>query len=223
VSKTLDRIADACGILFVLLVGVGFIAFVAPHLPESLDSPDAVVDHLRANPPTATLWLGVAMEGAGLVALTVFAARLAARIRAGAPGSWLPSAVVGLAVAGMTVKLSSFTPAIAALDVDRYDAGTVTALLAVNDAAFGVSWALDGAFVLLLGLGALATRALSRWVAGWAAVAGAAVLVGIAVPPLFDSLQLVFLLWVLAASGWSLVRGSRTSVAGVAEPALTSA
>jgi hypothetical protein len=212
VSKTLDRVADACGILFVLLVGVGFVALVAPHMPESLESPEAVAEHLRANPPTASFWLGTAMEGAGLVAFVLFAARLAARIRVAAPVSWVPSAVVGLAVAGMTVKLSSFTPGIAALDVDRYDPGTVTALLAINDAAFDVSWALDGAFVLLLGLGALATRSLPRWVGGWAAVAGAAVLVGLAVPTLFDTLQLLFLLWTVTTSGWLLARGSRVTV-----------
>jgi hypothetical protein len=152
------------------------------------------------------------MEGAGLVLLAVFAARLAGRIRAVTPAWWLPSAVVGIAVAGMTVKLSSFTPGIAALDVDRYDPGTVTALLSINHAAFDVSWALDGAFVLLLGLGALATRALPRWNAAWAAVAGAAILVGIAVPALFDTLQLVFLLWTLATSGWLLARGSRAQL-----------
>jgi hypothetical protein len=209
VSKLLDRFADACGILFVLLVGVGFIAFVAPHTPESLADPEAVVQHLRAHPPTTTFWLGVAMEGAGLVALTVLAARLAARIRAAAPSSWVPAAVVGIAVGAMTVKLSSFAPGLAALDLDRYDAGTVTALLAINDAAFDVSWALDGAFVLLLGLGALATDALPRWLAGWATLAGAAILVGIAVPSVFDTFQLIFILWVLVTSGWLLVRGGR--------------
>ena len=217
-SRFLDRVADAGGILFVVLVFVGFVGFVAPHMPESLADPEQVAAHLRANPPTASLWLGAAMEGSGLVALMLFATRLAARIRAAAPGSWLPSAAVGLAVAAMTVKLSSFTPAMAAFDGDRYDAGTVTALLAVNDAAFGVSWALDGACFLLLGLGALATRALPRWVGGWAAFAGAAVLVGLAVPALFDVLQLAFITWALAASGWSLLRGSRLPAASAANP-----
>ena len=209
-SKILDRVADAGGILFVLLVGVGFIAFVAPFVPESLADPDAVASHLRDHPPTTTFWLGVWMEAAGLVMLVLFAARVSARIRAGSPSSWVPSAVVGLAVAGMTIKLSSFVPALAALHVDRYDAGTLTALLDINDAAFDVSWALDGAFALLLGLGALATRALPPWLAGWGAVAGAGVIAGIAVPALFDTLQLVFLVWLLATSGWLLARGGRT-------------
>jgi Domain of unknown function (DUF4386) len=209
VSKLLDRFADLSGVLFVVLVFVGYVVFVAPHMPESLADPEQVADHLRAHPPTAGLWLGMALEGAGLVALTVFATRLAARIRAVDPVSWVPAAVVAIAVAAMTVKLSSFTPGIAALDVDRYDPGTVTALLAINDAAFDVSWALDGAFVLLLGLGTLATRALPRWLAGWATLAGAAILVGIAVPAVFDTFQLIFILWVLVTSGWLLVRGGR--------------
>ena len=216
-SKVLDRVADAGGILFVVLVFAGFVGFVAPHMPESLADPEQVAAHLRAHPPSPSLWLGAALEGAGLVFLVLFAARLAARVRAAAPEGWLPSAVVGLAVAAMTVKLSSFAPAIAAFHGDRFDAGTVTALLAVNDAAFGVSWALDGAFVLLLGLGALATRALPRWVAGWAAFAGAAVLVGLAVPALFDVLQLAFNTWALAASGWSLLRGSPVPAAAAGD------
>lgn len=215
-SKFLDRFADASGVLFVVLVFAGYVGFVAPHMPESLTNPEQVVGHLRAHPPTTGLWLGMAMEGAGLVALALFAARLAARIRVVTPTGWVPSAVVGIAVAGMTVKLSSFAPGVAALDVDRYDAGTVTALLAINDAAFSVSWALDGAFVLLLGLGAIATGALPRWNAAWAAVAGAALLVGIAVPALFDGFQLVFLLWVVATSGWLLARGGRQPLAASA-------
>jgi hypothetical protein len=41
------------------------------------------------------------------------------------------------------------------------------------------------------------------------------VLVGIAVPSVFDSLQLVFILWAIATSGWLLVRGNRASIAAV--------
>jgi hypothetical protein len=219
VPKFLDRVADAGGILFVLLVGVGFAVFVSPHVPESLTAPQEVVDHLRAHPPSTSFWVGAWMEAVGLVALVLLVARLAARIRAVAPSSWLPSAAVGLAVGATTVKLSSFAPAMAALHVDRYDAGTVTALLDINDAAFDVSWGLDGGFVLLLGLGALATHALPRWLAGWAVLAGAAVIAGLVVPPLFDTLQLPFILWLLVVSCWLLARGSRT-VSTEQEPAL---
>jgi hypothetical protein len=223
VSRILDKVADAGGILFVLLVGVGYVAFVAPHMPESLASPETVAEHLRDHPPTTAFWLGVWMEAAGLVLLVLLAARLASRVRAAAPCPWVPAAVVALAVAGMTVKIASFAPALAALHVDRYDAGTVTALLDINDAAFDLSWALDGAFVLLLGLGALAVRALPRWLAAWTTVAGLAVVVGIAVPALFDSLQLVFLAWAVAVSGWLLVRADRGTPDRAAGPVPVSA
>jgi hypothetical protein len=209
VSKILDRVADAGGILFIVLVGVGYTGFVAPHFPSSLGSPEVVHAHLTAHPPTAAFWLGVWMEGAGLVALLLLATRLASRLRAVDPAGWLPSAVVALAVTSATVKLGSFAPALAALHVDRYDARTVTALLDINAAAFNVSWALDGAFALLLALGAVAARALPRWLAGLGALAGAGVMLGIAVPPIFDMMQLVFLIWLLAASCWLLARGSR--------------
>ena len=210
-SKLLDRVADAGGILYVVLVAVGYIALVSPFMPESLDSPDAVVAHLEAHPPTTALWAGVWLEGLGLAMLVLLAARIAGRIRAVDPAGWVPSAAVGLAVAGFTVKLASFAPSLAALHVDRYDAGTVTALLDVNDAAYDLSWALDGAFALLLGLGAIATRTLPGWLAGLTTAAGGAVLVGIAVPATFEALQFVFLVWLLVVSGWLLARGRRPS------------
>ncbi|MGY1807755.1 DUF4386 family protein [Blastococcus sp. SYSU D00669] len=212
-SKILDRVADAGGILFVVLVFTGYVGFVAPHMPASLADPEAVRAHLVDHPPTTGLWVGAWLEATGLAALVLLATRIAARIRAADPGGWLPSAAVGLAVAAFTVKLASFAPTIAALHVGRYDAGTVTALLDLNDSAFGLSWALDGAFALLLGLGALAVGALPRWLALLGAVAGAAVLVGTAVPAVYDPLQLVFLVWAVTASGWLLLRGDRAPVA----------
>lgn len=211
-SKTLDRVADAGGILYFVLIAVGFIFLASPYLPESLESPDAVVAHLEANPPGTDLWVGLWLEGAGLAALVLLAARIAGRIRAAEPDGWLPSAAVGLAVAAFTVKVASFAPAMVALHVDRYDAGTVTALLAVNDAAYDLSWALDGAFAVLLGLGTLAVRALPTWLGGLTVAAGFAVLIGLAVPPTFDLLQFVFLGWVLTVSGWLLARGRRVPV-----------
>lgn len=218
-SKLLDRVADAGGILYVVLVFVGFVFLVSPYLPESLESADAVVAHLEANPPGTDLWVGLWLEGAGLAALVLLAARVAGRIRAAHPTGWLPSAAVGLAVAAFTVKVASFGPAIAALDIDRNDAGTVTALLAVNDAAVDISWALDGAFVLLLGLGTIATRVLPGWLAGLTTAAGVAVLAGIAVPATFGLLQFVFLIWVLTVSGWLLGRGNRVPVRDLATAA----
>jgi hypothetical protein len=216
VTKLLDRVADAGGILHVLLVFGGYVFLVAPFMPESLDSPEAALAHLREHPPTTAFWAGIWLEGAGLLALVLLAARVASRLRAVRSDWWLPSAVVGLAVAGVTVKVGSFAPGLAALEIDRFDAATVTALLSINDAAVGVAGALDGAFVLLLGLGVLAVRALPRWLSAFTVTAGIALLLSVAVPAL-DSLQLLFYVWLLVTSGWLLARGSRT--AQVPEPA----
>jgi hypothetical protein len=217
-SKVLDRVADAGGILYVLLVFGGFAFLVAPNMPESLDSPDAALAHLEAHPPTASFWAGIWLEGAGLVALVLLATRAGSRIRVAQPGWWLPPAVVGLAVAALTVKIGSFAPGLAALETDRLDAVTVTALLGINDAAVPVATALDGAFVLLLGLGAMAVRALPRWLSLLTAVTGSTQLLAVAVPAL-DVLQILFFVWALVVSGWLLVRGDRTPSA-VPEPAL---
>ena len=216
-SKVLDRIADAGGILYVLLVFGGYVFLVAPHMPESLDSPDVALAHLQSHPPTTAFWAGLWLEAAGLLMLVLLAARIASRIRGAHPGWWLPSAALGIAVTGVTVKVGSFAPALAALETDRLDATTVTALLSINDASVGVAGALDGAFVLLLGLGALAVRALPRWLAALTLVAGLAQLASIAFPAL-GSLQLVLFVWLLAVSGWLLVRGARMPAVPAAGP-----
>jgi hypothetical protein len=171
--------------------------------------------YLAAHPPTAGFWLGAWMEGAALVAFLLLATRLASRLRAADPAGWLPSAVLALAVTSCAINLGSFAPSLAALHVDRYDARTVTALLDINAAAFNISWALNGAFALLLVIGTLATRALPRWLAGLGAVAGAGVMFGMAAPTAFDMMQRVFLIWLLATSGWLLVRGSRRPATAV--------
>jgi hypothetical protein len=208
--KILDRLADASGILCALLVMVGFVGLVSPFMPETLDSPDAVHAHLTAHPPSTTLWLGLWLEGVGLALLVVLAARIAARIRATRPDDWLPAAAVGFAVASLAVKIGSFAPAMAALDVDRYDPATVTALLGVNSAAHELSTALDIGMLLLLGLGALATRALPRWLAALTVLAGLADLFGVVVPSVAGLLHLVFMIWLTTVSGWLLRRGDRT-------------
>jgi hypothetical protein len=208
VSKILDRVADAGGILHVLLVFGGFAFLVAPHLPPSLDEPDAVLAHLQAHPPTTAFWAGLWLEGAGLAVLVLLAARIASRIRSAQADSWIPAAVVGLAVAAATVKIGSFAPALAALEIDRFDAPTVTALLSINDAAVPVAGALDGGFVLLLGLGALAV--LPRWLSALTVLAGLGTLLSVAVPAL-DLLLLLFYVWLLTVSGWLLARGGRTA------------
>jgi hypothetical protein len=223
VSKVLDRLADAGGVLFVVLTGVGFFVFTSSHIPTSLTSPAAVQAYLAAHPPTAGFWLGAWMEGAALVALLLLATRLASRLRAAEPTNWLPSAVLALAVTSCAINLGSFAPSLAALHVGRYDARTVTALLDINAAAFNISWALNGAFALLLALGAFATRALPRWLAGLGGLAGAGVMVGMAAPTAFDMMQRVFLIWLLATSGWLLVRGSRHPMSVVATPEPVSA
>lgn len=218
-SKVLDRVADAGGILYVLLAFPGFALLVAPHLPGSLDDPDAVLAHLRAHPPTAAFWAGMWLEGAGLAALVLLAARIASRLRIAQRDWWLPSAAVGLAVAAFAVKTGSFAPGLAAMAANRSDAGTRTALLTVNDAAVAVTTALDGAFVLLLGLGALATGTLPGWLSGLTVIAGVGMLASVAVPAV-ALLEIVFLVWLLVVSGWLLARGSRT-VPAAPEPAPT--
>ena len=156
------------------------------------------------------------MEFLGLLVLVAFAIRLADRIRLYAgPNSWTPTAVVALAVLSAAVKVASFGPGLVArLHWQRYDPSTVTAMFDLNEAAYDVSWALDGLFVMMVGIAAVAAGGMPHWLAGWAVVAGLAVEVGLGAPALFESLQTVFLLWLLVASGWA-VRDSMRNPADV--------
>ena len=208
-SRTLDRIADAGGLLYVVLAGVGFGVFVAPALPDPTAAPAAVLRQLRGHPVGATFWTGVGLESAGLLLLLLFAVRLAGRIRRAGPEGWQPTALVALAATALAVKLASFAPVLAALHAGRYDASTVAAMFASNDVSDYVSSAVDAVVVLLAGIAALTVRALPRWLAAGAVIAGAAVLVGLAVPGLFDSLQLLLFVWLVVTSGWLLLRGDR--------------
>jgi hypothetical protein len=217
VTTLLDKVADAGGALYAVLTISGYAFLVAPHMPDSLESPEAVVAHLEANPPTAAFWAGIWIEGAGLLALVLFAARIAARVGAQRPGWWLPATGLGVAVGAFAVKVGSFAPGLAALDLDRYDASTVTALLGINDVASEVSGVLDGVFVLVLGLGAAATGVLPRWLTALTLLAGGGLIAASAVAAL-DSLQLLFLVWLLVLSGWLLARGGRVAAVRSPEP-----
>jgi hypothetical protein len=209
VSRVLDRVGDAGAVLYLVLAGVGYGGLVSQTMPQDLTDPAQVLAHLRSHPAGTAFWVGVFLESLGLVCLLLFAARLAGRIRTVPETGWLGGAALGLAVAGFAVKFASFPTALAALHAARYDASTVTALLDSNSLSDTVSTALDAAFVLLVSLGALSARVLPRWLAGAGVVAALVMLVGVAVPGLFDSLQLVFFLWLVTTSGWLLFRGSR--------------
>jgi hypothetical protein len=196
-----------------LFVGVGYAAFVAPFSPPSLESPRDVVQFLETHPVDWRFGLGLTMEFVGLLALLIFAARLAGRIRAvDRPDGWTAAAIVSLAALSAAVKVGSFGPGLVGRQHhERYAPETVTAMFDLNEAAYDLSWALDGVFLLLLGAAALAVGGMPRWLAAWALIAGAAIEVGIAVPAMFDNLQLVFLLWLVAASIWALRAPTRTA------------
>ena len=124
---------------------------------------------------------------------------------------------MGLAVAGVTVKVGSFAPGLAALEIDRFDAATVTALLSINDARSVWRPRSTGRSPCCSASALLATGALPRWLSVFTAVAGAGMLLATAVPAL-DSLQLLFYVWALTVSGWLLVRADRGTADRIAGP-----
>ena len=216
-SRLLDRIAAAGGILFVPLVGLGYGMFISSYVPESLDSPQAVADFFATHPVDAGFWVGVAMESVGMLLLLLFAMRLLGRIRmAQAPDGWLAQAASTALVIALAIKYSSFAPALAGqLHHDRYDAGTVAALMDINDAAYTLSWAGIGVFLLLTGAAGLVTAALPRWLCVGALVAGGALVIGLIVPAAWDTLLLLTLLWLIAGSVVLLRRAQSTRTAPI--------
>ncbi|MGZ4547062.1 MAG: hypothetical protein ACXVX8_08165 [Blastococcus sp.] len=221
--RVLDRLADTGGLLYVALAGVGYGALVAPSLPDMTAPPPAMRAHLLQHPVGAAFWAGVALESAGLLMLLAFSFRVAARIRQLAPDSWLASAIGGLAAASFAIKIASFATALAALHTARYGSDTIAALFGVNDVSDTLANAVDAVVALLIGVAAWSLRgALPRWLAGFALIAGAAVLTGIAVPGLFDSLQVLLLLWLVTTSVWLLLRTERRAApTAVTAPAST--
>ena len=201
-SRLLDRIAAAGGILFVPLVGLGYGMFISSYVPESLETPQAVADFFATHPVDAGFWVGVAMESVGMLLLLLFAMRLLGRIRAAqAADGWLAQAASAALVIALSVKYSSFAPALAGqLHHERYDAGTVAALMDINEAAYTLSWVGIGAFILLTGMGGLVTAALPQWLCVGALVTGGALVIALIVPAVWDTVLLLTLLWLIAGS-----------------------
>jgi hypothetical protein len=223
----------ASGIAFVLLVILGnALQGKTAETPTPGSAPSEVAAHLAANPPTTSFWIGTGLEVIALLALAVFAVGLWSVLRAAADdGPWPTLALAGGVVA-VAIKLGSLAPAYVAYARadEELDPQLGAALLDMNSAAF----ALTGAGVALMLIGAAAaiaaTRALPRWVAYSAAgVSGLLILtLPFAVATGFSPGFMLFMLWVLAGSiamardrtrSRTATKTSASAVDDIAEPA----
>lgn len=211
----ITRLAAASGAAYVLLVILPDAIFGHGTSPSLEEGRAAHARWIADHPFGTGDWAVVYAEMLGLLMFVVFVATLAALLRReeGEPGIFSSIALAG-GLMSAAVKLASVAPLVAVYwrASDGWDPQLVTALIDMNDAAFGLTWALNG--VMLLGAGAVLVRSrlLPRWLSWGALVLGVAMPLGLLAPFSIGILPfLLGLLWTLIAS---LVLAWRRPVAG---------
>ncbi len=225
--STTDRLAAACGGLYVLLTVAGN---TLGSMPQG-DHPSGETDLAWLNGPHGA-WetVGFAIEVLGMLALLTFLPWFATTVRrVAAPGSaahWLAGLTVAAGGVAIAVKFASFLPMGAAF-LDRADLDPRTALVLLDmDAAGFVVTFLPFAVMVLAGAAAgLAARVLGR-VAGWSGVVIGVLVLTLTLATGVDPVRsnpmpfLAGLLWLLAVSTRLAWRGPyRVTAAQTAVPA----
>jgi hypothetical protein len=200
----LERAGAAAGVLYVVLVLVGVNAFPKGSSGVLAPAGDVARDVAR-HPADAGFWTGILLEGAGLLLLMFFLARLWGVLRASEPApGWLSLAAFGAGIVSVAVKLGSFPLGTVAYYEARegLDPALAATLVHANDIGFVMTWAVDGAFLAAVAAVVLRTGALPRW-AGWTAAALAPLLLGSVIVATSESAQMptaLLLLWIVAVS-----------------------
>ena len=225
-DHTIPRPSAACGIAATVLVFAGLIVSVAAGRPETtLSSSNAEIKAALAEPASAGVWIGGALEAAGLLALLLFAAGLARAVRRDTTSSTLATAGTHAASAFVAVSLAAL--AVGNLVADQAGpGGDLTAAGVLNDlwgGLYALSWAACGAFLLFTGAGLRGSAALPKGMPTAAIVIGAASLVLSAAPESGAGQAVGFLpwLWFLVAGGMLLRRADARVSAGAPAPTVS--
>lgn len=200
------RIGGAAGVAFVLLALAGN-SLTGGGL-ETDAAPEAHAAEVARRTGDAAWRAGIAIELVAFVALLLFAAALARRIRTVEPADgYLGSLVLAGGVLFAAVKLASGSALYAAdrraAEIDPASAQLLTDL---NDAAFALSFVPMAVLVGAAAVAALSYGVLPRWL-GWLGAALAPLLVAAAASGA-DAVPVPFLLgllWILA-SGAAVLR-----------------
>jgi hypothetical protein len=152
--------------------------------------------------------IGILVELIGFAFFPFFLGSLWVCLRSaeGASG-WLSAAAFGGGLVALAVKLASAAPILAVRASEGIDPGIAKALIAVNDASFGITFLPLAVMLSATAIVAVRTGALPRWL-GWASAVVALGLLGAlsaAVvspsPPEWVFLaMLLFALWTVATS-----------------------
>ena len=208
-----NRIAGIGGILWIVLVLVGFGAIVG-FSPLITDSKAEVADYF-AGANWRRVYLGEYLEVLGFLLFVIFVARLRAILRAAEGSSdWLATLAFGGALVHVALSLAGIAPLIALSY--RADHGSLgeDLYVALNDTRVALYWmSLLVAPVFLLPLGLLIARTdvFPRWL-GWLAIGlGVALLIGLLLPTsgIPDVASMLMLLWALVVGVLLVVRADR--------------
>lgn len=211
-DPAVPRLAAASGIAATVLVISGLVVSVAAGRPETtLSSTDAEVAAALTEPASSAVWVGGALEAAGLLALLLFAAGIA---RAARPQDAHLASAGTLAVAAF-VGVSLAALAVGNLVADQAGPGADVATAGVlNDlwgALYALSWAACGAFLIFIGAALYRSGVLARALPPAAIVIGALSLVLSAAPASGAGQAVGFLPWLwFAVAGATLLRRART-------------
>ena len=221
----LPRSTAASGAAAFVLILVGLVVSVAAGRPETTmsSSPGEIADAL-AQPAGAGVWIGVALEAAGVVAFVVFAALLVGgHLGRGAGREALARAAFGCAVAFAAVSFVAlaFGGLIGDLAGGPVDVPTAVLLNDLWGVTYAASWAPCGAFLVLTGAALWRTGRLPQPLLVAAVLVGLASFATVAAPSSGAGQAIGFLpwLWAAAASAVLLRRAARTPLTTSSHPA----
>jgi hypothetical protein len=151
---------------------------------------------------------GILMELLGFAFFPFFLGSLWVCLRsAEGDGGWLSATAFGGGLVALAVKLASAAPILAVRASEGIDPGIAKALIAVNDASFGITFLPLAVMLSATAIVAVRTGALPRWL-GWGAAVVAlgllgalsAVVIAPSSPEWVFLPMLLFLLWTVATS-----------------------
>ena len=215
-SHSVSRPVAASGMAAFVLVIAGLVVSVAAGRPETTmsSSPEELREAL-AQSAGAGVWIGAALQAAGLVALMVFAALLVGRPAPAAGRAVLARAAFGCAVAFAAVSFAALALGGLIGDLAGNPVEPSTAVL-LNDlwgALYAASWAPCGAFLVLTGAALWRTGLLPQGLLAAAFAIGALSFATFAAPASAagQAIGLLPWLWTTAASAVLVRRARRVS------------
>lgn len=199
------RIGAASGAVYVVL---GLLNGGGGNEPSFHASHQAIIAWIRSTPRTITpahYVMGL-VELLSLLCLVLFVAYLASVLRqAEGVSTFLPGVVIGGGVLAVAIKIASFPPALVAnvWAHDGVDPRVLGMLLDMNTVSFDLFQAAIALSIAAVAAGAIATRALPRWLSWGTAVTALALFANVAFAYKtadFAPAVLLFLLWSLVTS-----------------------